>query len=190
MSKNKFHHLSVVILCMCVSACASLLPTSKQTNDLPWESYDKAQEVFATITPAITTLEDLRKLGINPSNTPNVALLNFADVMRRLAATSSEEISLLPQQVKKCLAAHTQCYAYQIEQKRLDKKRFGNFWLDFLTFHRQVQVTGWQFEALIIMQNDVVVYKLWSGKPNIQQLEDERNPLGPLQGLGSNVLKR
>lgn len=190
MSNRKFHRYGVCILSVWLSACASLLPTSKQTNDLPWESYEKAQEVFASITPASTKLDDLRKLGISPDNTPNVALLNYADVMRRLAATSSVEINLLPPEVQKCLASHTECYAYQIEQKRLDRRRFGNFWLDFLTFNRQVQVSGWQFEALIIMQKDIVVYKLWSGKPNIQQLEEERNPLGPLQGLGSSILKR
>lgn len=187
---KKYQCCVVLLLSLLLSACASLLPTSKQTNDRPWESYEKAQEVFNGIVPASTTLDDLRKLGISPENTANVALLNYADVMRRLAVTSSTETSVLPAEVQKCLAAHTDCYAYQIEQKRLDKKRFGNFWLDFLTFNRQVHISGWQFEALIIMQKDLVVYKLWSGKPNIQQLEEERNPLGPLQGIGTSILKR
>lgn len=181
---------SVFVLSICLSACASLLPSSKQTNNLPWESYEQAEQVFASIIPARTTLDDLRKLGINHENTPNVALLNHADVTRRLVATSTVEVSLLPQQVQQCLASHTECYAYLIEQKRLDRNRFGNFWLDFLMFNRRVHVSGWQFEALVIMQKDVVVYKLWNGKPNIQQLEEERNPLGPLQGLGGSILKR
>jgi hypothetical protein len=180
----------ILIGSLLLSACVSLLPSSKQINDLPWNSYQEAQEVFALITPTHTRLADLQKMGIDPDKTPNVALLNHADVTRRLVAISTLEISFLPPLVQQCLAAHTDCYAIQIEQKHLDRKRYGNFWLDFLTFNRKIEISGWQFEALIIMQKDVVVYKLWTGKPTILQLEEERNPLGPLQGAGSSILKR
>lgn len=190
MFNKKFQFFTVLIFCAWLSACTSLLPTSKQINDQPWDSYQKAQEVFALITPAKTTLEDLQKLGIYPDKTPNVALLNHADVTRRLVAISSLEINLLPPPIQHCLAHHAECSAIQIEQKHMDRKRYGNFWLDFLTFNRQIEISGWQFEALIIMQKDLVVYKLWTGKPNILQWEEERNPLGPLQGAGSTVLKR
>lgn len=180
----------VLIFSLGLSACASLLPSTKQINDLPWGSYQQAQEVFALITPTQTKLVDLQKMGIDPERTPNVTWLNHADVTRRLVAISTLEISFLPPMVQKCLATYTECFAFQIEQKHLDRRRYGNFWLDFLTFNRKVEISGWQFEALIIMQKDVVVYKLWTGKPNILQLEEERNPLGPLQGAGSNILKR
>lgn len=180
-----------VFLCsVFLSACGSLLPSSQQINDLPWSSYQQAQEVFARINPTQTRLADLQRMGIDPDKTPNVALLNHADVTRRLVAISTLEISFLPPLVQQCLAAHTECVAIQIEQKHLDRKRYGNFWLDFLTFDRKVEISGWQFEALIIMQKDLVVYKLWTGKPTILQLEEERNPLGPLQGVGSTILKR
>ncbi len=180
----------ILIIGLCLSACVSLLPTSKQINDLPWNTYQQAQEVFALITPMQTKLVDLQKIGIDPEKTPNVTLLNHADVTRRLVAISTLEIAFLPPLVQQCLARYTECYAIQIEQKHQERKRYGNFWLDFLTFDRKVEISGWQFEALIIMQKDVVVYKLWTGKPTILQLEEERNPLGPLQGAGSSVLKR
>jgi hypothetical protein len=180
----------VLIFSLCLSACASLLPSTKQINDLPWGSYQQAQEVFAQIAPTQTRLADLQKMGIDPDKTPNVALLNHADVTRRLVAISTLEINFLPPLVQQCLAAYTDCFAFQIEQKHLDRKRYGNFWLDFLTFNRKVEISGWQFEALIIMHKDMVVYKLWTGKPTILQLEEERNPLGPLQGAGASILKR
>lgn len=189
MSTKRWYPYVILLLSSWLSACSSLLPTSKQSNDLPWHSYAKAQEVFAGITPERSTLADLKQLGISPL-TPNLTLLNHADVTRRLVASATVEIKLLPPRVLQCLAAHAECYAYEIEQKHLDKQRYGNFWMDFLTFNRQVQVTGWQFNALFILQNDLVVYKLWSGKPNIEQLEEERNPLGPLQGLGSSWSRR
>lgn len=190
MLSKQSQRYGVLIGSFFLSACVSLLPSSKQINDLPWSSYQQAQDVFARITPMQTRLADLKKMGIDPDTTPNVALLNHADVTRRLVAISTMEISFLPPLVQQCLAAHTECFAIQIEQKHLDRKRYGNFWLDFLTFNRQVEISGWQFEALIIMQKELVVYKLWTGKPTILQLEEERNPLGPLQGAGSSILKR
>lgn len=189
MSTKRLHPYVVLLLSFWLAACSSLLPSSKTSNDLPWNSYAKAQEVFASIEPEHSTVADLRELGIDPL-TPNLTLLNHADVTRRLVASATVDIKLLPPLVLQCLAAHTECYAYEIEQKHLNKRRAGNFWLDFLTFERQIQVSGWQFNALFILQNDRVVYKLWSGKPNIEQLEEERNPLGPLQGLGSSWSRR
>lgn len=180
----------VFVFSLLMSACTSLLPSTRQINDLPWSSYQQAQGVFAQITPTQTRLVDLQKMGIDPEKTPNVTLLNHADVTRRLVAISTLEISFLPPLVQQCLASHTECFALQIEQKHLDRKRYGNFWLDFLTFNRKVEISGWQFEALLIVQKDLVVYKLWTGKPTILQLEEERNPLGPLQGAGASILKR
>jgi hypothetical protein len=180
----------VLLSSLWLSACSSLLPSFKQVNDLPWNTYEQAHEAYAVITPSQTRLVDLKRMGIDPDITPNVALLNHADVTRRLVAISTMEISFLPPLVQQCLATHTECFAIQIEQKHLERKRYGNFWLDFLTFNRKVEISGWQFEALIILQKDLVVYKLWTGKPTILQLEEDRNPLGPLQGAGSSILKR
>jgi hypothetical protein len=62
--------------------------------------------------------------------------------------------------------------------------------MDFMNFKRQVDVSGWQFHAVLVVKDDVVVYKTWSGKPHVQQLEVERSPLGPLQGIGPSLLSR
>jgi hypothetical protein len=62
----------------------------------------------------------------------------------------------------------------------------GECKIAFAIFHSsQTYSLGWQFDALIIMQDDLVVYKLWSGKPNILLQEEERSSLGPLQGVGT-----
>ncbi|MCX7220791.1 MAG: hypothetical protein NTY70_18220 [Burkholderiales bacterium] len=172
------------------TGCSSLLPHSTQTNELPWSSYQQAQQVFDSITPEKTTLAELHRLGIHPEHTPNVSLLNHTDVMRRLAITANLDLQFLPPQVQKCIASHHSCHAYEIEQKHLDHQRHGNFWMDFLNFRRQTNTLGWQFDALIIMQDDLVVYKLWSGKPNILLQEEERSPLGPLQGIGTTQWRR
>lgn len=185
MSSHKLLPGAYFLAGLLLSGCGSLLPHSSQSNELPWNSYEQAQQAFDSITPEKTTLADLQMLGILPERTPNVALLNHSDVVRRLAITSAMDMQLLAPPVQRCLAALTSCHAYEIEQKHLNRQRHGNFLMDFLNFRRQTNVSGWQFNALIIMQDDLVAYKLWSGKPHFLQQEEERTPLGPLQSLGT-----
>lgn len=173
-----------------LTGCASLLPYGKEETRTPWASYADAQTMFAKITPGQTTLDDLKALGVDPAQTDNVALLGHADVLRRLVAASSFDISRIDPALQECVAAPQACFAYQLEQTHTDRKRYGNFFLDFLNFKRKVDVTGWQFDAIVVVKNDVVVYKLWSGKPKIHKLEEEHSPLGPLQGIGPSLFSR
>ena len=76
--------LSCMLLALSLGACQSLLPKSKQTSDLPWASYQIGQQEFSAIIPGKTTLSDLHSRGINPADTPNIAVLNHADINRRL----------------------------------------------------------------------------------------------------------
>jgi hypothetical protein len=168
-----------------LTGCGSLLPHGKEASDLPWATYEVAQQAYASIVPEKTTLADLHKMGIDPKDTPNVALVNHADLSRKLVASSTIDIKMLAPKVRTCIASPMHCYGYEIEQKHLDRTRHGNFLLDILNFKRDVQISGWQFDALLVIQDGVVVYKLWSGKANIQQQEEEHNPLGPLQTIGS-----
>jgi len=47
--------------------------------------------------------------------------------------------------------------------------------------------TGWKFGALIVVIDNKVVYKQWSGSPRIEETDLRRNPLGPLQGAGQSL---
>ena len=67
-------------------------------------------------------------------------------------------------------------------------ERVGSFFLDFLNFRRTTEITGWRFNAVVVLKDDVVVYKLWGGRPMIKELNESRNPLGPLQGGGEKLL--
>lgn len=146
--------------------------------------------MFEKILPGKTRLVELKALGVDPDQTPNVKLLGHADLLRRLVPASSFDISLLDPGLQECMSSQHACFAYEVEQVTIDRKRFGNFWLDFLNFKRQINVSGWQFDAVVVIRNDTVVYKMWSGTPNLQHVEEERSPLGPLQGLGSSMIKR
>ncbi len=173
-----------------LSGCADLLPHSREDVRTPWNSYSDAQAMFERIVPYTTTTAELKALGIDPEKTPNVAILSHADLLRKITAGSSIDIHSLDKELQSCLIENKVCVAYEIEQTHLDRKRFGNFWLDFLNFHRRVDISGWQFDAIVVLRDTRVIYKLWSGKPNIRQLQEERSPLGPLQGLGGSLLVR
>jgi hypothetical protein len=117
-------------------------------------------------------------------------LLSHTDLLRRLFPVSSYDVNLMAPGLQECVSSKDGCFAYEIEQISLDRKRFGSFWLDFFNFKRQVNVSGWRFNAVIVIKDDTVVYKLWSGKPNVHQLEEESSPLGPLQGIGPSLFTR
>jgi hypothetical protein len=76
------------------------------------------------------------------------------------------------------------CVGYLMEPSKIDQRRVGNFFLDFLNFKRQTLTTGWKFSALIVVVDQMVVYKQWTGQPKIESTDLRTNPLGPLQGMG------
>ena len=179
--------LAAVVLTF--AGCGSLLPDASQETKTPWKTYTEAQAMFARIVPNETSLAELKVLGVDPERTPNVALLSHADLLRRLVSTSSLDVRLLDHGLQQCVSSHLTCYAFEIEQTHIEKKRFGNFWADFFNFHRQTDITGWQFDAIVVVRDGKVIYKLWSGKPSIHQFEQERMPLGPFQSIGSAYMR-
>lgn len=179
----------LVGLCVLLMGCTSLLPNDSKATKTSWSTYEQAEDTFATIVEGKTTLPQLKAMGIDPKVTPNVTLLSHADLLRRLNAMISFNWSLLDPAIKACVNARQSCYAYQLEQTSLKHDRVGNFWLDFLNFKRVTNVTGWKFDALVIINKDLVVYKSWSGKQNIHDVEQERHPLGPLQGIGASFVR-
>jgi hypothetical protein len=182
--------VAMVTVAVALSGCGSLLPDAKQQTQTPWHSYADAQAMFDKILPGKTRLVELKALGVDPDKTPNIKYLGHADLLRRLVPASSFDLSLLDPGLQECLSSQQICFGYEVEQVTIDRKRFGNFWLDFLNFKRQISVSGWQFDAVVVIKNDTVVYKLWSGAPNLQRMEVERSPLGPLQGFGSSMIRR
>lgn len=143
--------------------------------------------MFDKIVPGKTSLAELKALGVDPDKTPNVALLSNTDLLRRLLPSTSFDLRQLDEGLQECITAKDNCFGYEIEQLSLERKRRGNFWLDFLNFRRQIDITGWQFDAVVVVKKGTVVYKIWSGKPSVRKFEEELSPLGPLQGLGSTL---
>lgn len=160
-----------------------MLPHGNVEVEGPWKSYEEAQQTFDSIIPYHTTVAELKAMKIEPKRA-NITILNYSDVLQRFVPNSSIRVDTLDQGVLDCVSARSACRGYEVVQKSVKRNRVGNFFADFLNFNRQVDVTGWSFKGVVLIRNDVVVYKLTSGQPLISEREDNTNPLGPLQGAG------
>jgi len=158
--------------------CTGLLPRGKSISESPWANYSDAKQAFDAIVVGKTTAEDLKGLGFDVVSSPNIKVMNYLDIA---ATVQPIPIAELDPGLQACLRARSDCRAYVFEPKRSYSKRVGNFWLDILNFRRLTHETGWRFKALIVFVNHHVAYKLSSGEPQVDQLQDQVNPLGPLQ---------
>ena len=158
--------------------CSTLLPTGKSVAESPWLTYDDAKSAFDSVTVGVTTVEDLKRIGFDIKASPNLKVLNYLDIAASVQAIPMQE---LDPGLQACLRARADCRAYVFEPRRTSTKRIGNFWLDIGNFRRVSQETGWAFKALIVFVDHHVAYKLASGEPQIDQLREQVNPLGPLQ---------
>src|SRR5918912_422682 len=122
-----------------------------------------------------------------PAANANIAILNYADVMRRFMLNQSFSINDLDTGVRECVLAKIGCRGFEITQSQVHRQRMGNVVLDVLGFQRETHTEGWRFNGLILIKDDVVVYKLTGGQPVIQQKEENQNPLGPVQAIGSKM---
>lgn len=176
--------LAILLAVLAGSGCASLLPKSTNVTKSPWASYREAQLTFDKIIPGKTTHEELRGLQLDPEAYPNIAILNYSDVLLRFLPNNSIALSDLDAGVRECIAAKTVCRGYAIAQKSVNRHREGNFFADVLGFRKEVTITGWSFNGLVLMKDDLVIYKLTGGQPQILEHENIRSPLGPFMGIG------
>lgn len=166
-----------------------MLPHGTSKVEGPWESFEEAQQTFDKITPYRTTIADLKALNLDPHTQPNIAILNYSDVLRRFVPNASVSVDSLDAGVWECINAKTACQGFEVVQKSINRNRSGNFLADFMNFKREVEVTGWSFNGVLLIKDSVVIYKLVSGQPQIREQEKNRNPLGPLQGAGEAAVK-
>jgi hypothetical protein len=176
-----------------MAGCGSLLPSARQTVKSPWKTFDEAKTTYDKVVLNETTTDDLRKLGFDPFLTPNIKILTYLDIIQRFMFNPSIEKEDLDEGLQVCIGARSGCHAYEVQPRIISSQRLGNVWLDLFNFKRNVQQTGWRFDALVVIVNDVVVYKLWGGDPIVHQNRRTKNPLGPLQtseGLLIDITKQ
>ena len=168
-----------------IGGCADLLPRTHAEVRSPWASFEEAQKAVERVQAGRTTSAELRAAGIDPFASPNVQLLSYSDVLLRFPIAGG--LDHLDEGLSVCLRAGKTCTGYAINVRDMKRDRVGPFWPDALGFRREVEVTGWSFNALLLLVDDRVVYTLYGGQPKVREHELAKQPLGPLQNLGDLV---
>ena len=164
-----------------LSGCGSLLPSSDQSQLARWQSFSDIKDSYDAITPAETTREQLHELGFDPYITENMSILSYVDLLQHFLPNPGLSHADLDPQLAACLHLREQCSGYAVDSELLHRQRVGNVWMDILNFRRTTEANGWRFNAILVLDQDRVVYKVWGGTPNIAQQEQRKNPLGPIQ---------
>lgn len=190
-SGMKRSHLLPLVRCLAcctglaLGGCSALLPTSRTEVVSRWLSYEDGLRALATLTPYVATRQDVHLQGLDPHVNPGITVLHFADVLQRFSAAALIRPQDVDPGISDCLGAGQRCSAYAVVVQKIERQRVGNFWVDSLNFRRQTVSRGWRVEALLVFVDDRLVYELVGGQPTIYSEEEQRNPLGPLQGWGS-----
>lgn len=140
-----------------------------------------------SIAPYRTRTGDLAAIDIDPYNAPNIPLLTYSDLALRFPSGIAVPAERLDRGIRDCLYAGKACYGYAISVREIRRDCTGNFWLDSLGFRRDTEISGWAFNALLLVVDDAVVYTPYGGQPLIREYETSRQPLGPLQRWGETL---
>ena len=179
--------LSIMWVTVLANGCSSMLPKATSETEAPWKTFAEVKQTYDSIQPGVTTLQELKLLGYDPFVNKNVAVLHYSDVLGKYAPNAVRDEFLEPG-LRECLKFSIKCSAYAIEYRQSRRQRVGNFFLDFINYERRTEITGWRFGAVVVVVGDRVVYKSWSGVPAISEVEENMNPLGPIQDRGSSIL--
>ena len=166
-------------------SCSTLLPNSRAEIQSPWRSFEEAKTAIESLEPGVSRSSELRTLGIDPYTSPNVQILTFSDIALRFPVSISN--NHLDKGLRDCLEAGKGCTGYYLNVREVKRDRVGGFWADTLGFKRVVEVTGWSFNALLLIVDDRVVYTLYGGQPSVHEQEVSRQPLGPAQDFGESL---
>jgi hypothetical protein len=181
---------TMIFAVIMLAGCDSMLPRSKVVAESAWASFDDARAAFDKLQVHKTRADELAQLGFDPYANANVTLLNYSDLIRRFVPGTAALAESIDVDIRDCIVVKERCRAVEVDINNSRSERVGSFFLDFLNFRRTTEISGWRFNAVVVLKDDVVVYKLWGGRPMIKEMNESRNPMGPLQGGGEKLLSR
>ncbi len=177
-----------VVGCAGLTACAHLLPEEITGTRAAFESFASAREAMERIEPFKTNVAELGALGFDVQGQRNVTVIPYPDLVARLAPNSAIPIGDLDAGIRECILAREACKAYGFHFRAERRERRGAFLSDFFNFERTTAISGWRLDALIVVRGDIVLFRSFGGEPDNFRIEHQRNPLGPLQSAGDEVL--
>lgn len=176
-----------LLACLALGGCASLLPRGSTDTPSPFASYAQAVAAIEQVVPFQTRATQLRALGFDPDTGSNVTVIPYPEVLARLVPYSGVPLGELDPGIRQCIQAKGACRAYLFHFERQDHRREGGFWADFLNVRRETRITGWWFDALVVVSDGTVLLRNHSGQAHIDRVVRQSNPLGPLQSSGESA---
>lgn len=175
------------LIALALAGCTSLLPRGSISNSTRFASFDEARLAAEQVLPLKTRIQELGPLGFDIRDGENVTLVSYPEIVVRLTPHPGVPISLLDEGTRQCIDIQLACRGYVFRFERENRQREGNFWMDFFNVRRTTHLTGWRFEALIVVSNDTVLFRNYSGLARIERVEQQTNPLGPFQPAGESA---
>lgn len=164
---------------------SALLPRETAANSTAFKTYNDVEAAYAAVQPGTTRTPDLARLGFDAGSTPNVDILSYPGITARFLPQDTKSLDHVPPQVRACIEAQTRCTAYVFHPQRFEIHHIGNTLLDVTGFEQKVVRTGWSADVMLVLLDGVVVYKIMSGRPLVEDARDSIQPLGLLQSIGS-----
>jgi hypothetical protein len=191
MHPSSLHRAAASSLCfaalLALGGCGSLLPRGTADTPLGFSTFGDAEAAVRRVEPLKTPVAQLKGLGFDPVEGPNVTLIPYPDIVARLAPYPGVPVDRLDAGIRECIEAQSACRGYLFHFEHQSRKREGSFWLDFLNVRRNTQVAGWWFDALIVTADGTVLFRNYGGQASTDKLEKQVNPLGPFQPAGESA---
>jgi hypothetical protein len=169
-----------------LSGCAttSLMDNSSDVSSggADWKSYADAKVFFDKIEVGKTHDKDLASLGLDLDIAKNLRTLATPTFVALFSDSSFANYDRLPPAVQKCLKYEEHCVGYKIHKDSVQKSGTGSLALRVLKFKEENIIRGFEVKILLLIHNDIVVYKDIEGTPNgTERYEIKKRPLGPLE---------
>lgn len=176
----------LILAALLLAGCSGskLLPHETSASTAGFQNFEQVEAAYSAITPGRTTTADLSKLGFDLKLTPNIEVLNYVGVLDRLPR-DARSAGQIPPQVQACIQSQDRCIAYVFHPEHFESRQFGNTFLELGGFEHKTISAGWSAEVVLLIQDGLVVHKIMSGHPRIEDTHTSTQPLGPLQNLGS-----
>jgi hypothetical protein len=191
------HSKLLALLCFLLVASATLmlqgcgatvLPEQQAQNASPFQSYDQVVDAYEQIVPGRTQADVLPRIGFD-ARTGNVDVLSYLNIEERFLPAAGVRWENLNPMVRDCIRAESYCTGFVFHPSRTGSKRIGSPVWDVLGFHRVTRSEHWSADVMLVLLNGRVVHKVFSGSPRTENLDDRRQPLGPLQDVGGALAR-